>query len=217
MSVDLTNPLELELRSVETTLEGFLTQTYWPFLSSSSSSSPFSSPLLLRLFPLAPPSAKGKTKYPPQKNQVLGRCCIVLCWGLVCVHVHFMCLCILFSDLCEVKALFWWTKHHINRRQRYFLVCQCRMLPVDLPDSNHASMLALVQLIALLCTSDQTHAHVCAHARTHSSLKILCWPCYVSISGPGSVTVFVNVRLHFAILPAWYRCENKIACVYLFW
>lgn len=80
---------------------------------------PFSPPLLLNLFSLAPPSTKGKTK-----NiwfEVIA--VFVLCWGLVCVHVHFMCMCVLVSGLCEMTVSFGWTNYHTD--PWHFLVCQC--------------------------------------------------------------------------------------------
>lgn len=57
------------------------------------------------------------------------------------------------------------------------------------PDSNHASWLSKVQLIA----------PVCAHARTHSSVVMLCWLCFASVSPAGSVTMCVNVRLRYLL------------------
>lgn len=50
---------------------------------------PLSPPLLLNLFSLAPPSTKGKkiNKF-KKKIMIWGHRCIVLCLGLVCVHVH---------------------------------------------------------------------------------------------------------------------------------
>lgn len=92
----------------------------------------------------------------------------------------------------------------------HFLVCQCCMLLINL----------LIQTMHRGChwfscwlSSARLTKHTFVHALTlidHSVLAVLCqylrgWQC--------NYVCTVNVRLHFALLPVWFWCENKIACV----
>lgn len=151
MSVDLTHPLVLKLSAVETTLEGFLTQTHWPSPPSSSFLSPA---LLFNLFSLAPTSTKGNTL-------VWGRHCIVLFWGLVYVSCAFVCMCNLVSDLRVLMAFVGWTNDH-SEFMAFFLCVSV---------ASHLSTFRFKPCIVVVVGSGSSSARPIKHA--HASVHTL--------------------------------------------
>lgn len=138
---------------------------------------------LLNLFSLAPPSTKGKCGL-----RSLVHCAVVR--PAVC-HVHFLCMCVSVSNICEMN-------YHSG--SWHFLMCRCHMLFVNflieaMPHGCHGC-----HSRALFCTSDFAFAHVCAQTRSFftgdAMLALLCQCLWAGI-----VIMCVNVRLHFVLWP----------------
>lgn len=131
--------------------------------------------------------------------------CCVEAW---CVFMGISCACALWS-LIFIRGRNWATIPTHGIVVCVGVVCRSSTPP---PIQNHLSW--SVQSIALLCTSDQRHAHVCAHVHSHSSVVMLCWPCFDSISVAGSVTVCVNMRLHFCLCD--FGVKTRLTVLFVF-
>lgn len=200
MSVDFMRPLVLAIHSVETALKGFLTLIH-------NRIDPFSPPLLLNLFSLAPPSTKGKNS--DLRSSLY---CAVLrpgvCWCAFHVHVRFGLSARWRHNLGELTTIL---THGI-------------FLCVSVVCRSSTSWFKPC-IVVVIGSVDRSLLHVWSSTRTR-----LCTRSHSLIIGDAVLAVLcqylrgwqcdhvctVNVRLHFVVLPVWFCCENKIACVICF-